>query len=543
MEKNGLHAGEGEGAGPQDAGPQNIGRRSFLKGLTVQALAMAPATALLGQVARKPQQPPAQPQQRRTPVEASELRGIPGRGKKKFVAIQIGARSFVDEGVDKCLDTLRDKGGVNALMATVFTYGTGLAGRQVHGEPLPDHGVQSYDRVVGGSYTKVHPEFYSESTIKDIRAPELGNFDILADVIPSAKAKNMQVYALFEEAYNPRLMPNFETVCEVDVYGRLGRSTCFNNPNARAFLMSMVSDWMTNNDLDGLMWESERQGPLDNAIRAHFGSVSPRRSSINCFCQYCMSKGRDQGIDSERARKGYMELDQWVTKTTSGPRTPDGTFVTFWRLLLEYPEILAWQRFWNRSQEEMYGIIYGTAKSIKPRAQVGWHIMHLITMSPFYSADVSYARLVHVSDFIKPSTYNNCAGPRLARYIRNVQSTIFRDMTPDQVLQMHYDMMGLSNEPTLEQLPTAGLSGASVGVETRKALADVDSQIPIYPGIDIDVPTGLNEKRTQPSDVKAATLAALEAGALGVVLSRKYAEMKLTNMEGAREALREFGAL
>jgi hypothetical protein len=49
--------------------------------------------------------------------------------------------------------------------------------------------------------------------------------------------------------------------------------------------------------------------------------------------------------------------------------------------------------------------------------------------------------------------------------------------------------------------------------------------------------------RTRPSDVKPATLAALEAGAQGVVLSRKYAEMKLTNMEGARDALREFGAL
>lgn len=535
--KGRLRAGEGDGAGLPDPG-----RRNFLKGLTVQALAMAPGTALLGQVAQKTQ-PPAQNPRRHTQVEVSELRGIPGRGKKKLVGIQIGGRSFVDEGVDKCLDTLVEKGGVNALMATVFTYGSGLAGRQVHGEPLPDHGVQSYDKVHGGSYTKVHPEFYSESTVKDIRAPELGDFDILADVIPSARARNMQVYALFEEAYNPRLIPNFETVCEVDLYGRLGRTTCFNNPNARSFLMSMVSDWMTNNDLDGLMWESERQGPLNNAIRAHFGSVSPRGSSINCFCQYCMRKGRDQGIDSERARKGYMELDQWVTRTLSGPRNSDGTFVSFWRLLLEYPEILAWERFWNRSQEEMYGILYGTAKSIKPRAQVGWHIMHLITMSPFYSADVSYARLMHVSDYIKPSAYNNCGGPRLARYIRNIQSTVFRDMTPDQVLQMTYDMMSLSDEPSLAQLPTAGLSGASVGVETRKALADVDGQIPIYPGIDIDIPTGLNEKRTQPSDVKASTLAALEAGAPGIVLSRKYAEMKLTNMEGAKAALQEFGAL
>jgi hypothetical protein len=164
-------------------------------------------------------------------------------------------------------------------------------------------------------------------------------------------------------------------------------------------------------------------------------------------------------------------------------------------------------------------------------------------MSPFYSADVSYERLTHVSDFIKPSTYNNCAGPRLAQYIRNVQSTVFRDMTADQVLEMTYQMMGFSNEPSLAQLPTAGLSGASVGVETKKAIADVNGQTPIYPGIDIDIPTGLNEKRTQPADVRAATLAALEAGAPGVVLSRKYAEMKLTNIAGAKEALQDFGAL
>ena len=66
----------------------------------------------------------------------------------------------------------------------------------------------------------------------------------------------------------------------------------------------------------------------------------------------------------------------------------------------------------------------------------------------------------------------------------------------------------MQNEPTLDKLPTAGLSGESVGVETKRAMADVENAIPIYPGIDIDIPTGLNEKRTQPADVKAATLAA-----------------------------------
>jgi hypothetical protein len=108
---------------------------------------------------------------------------------------------------------------------------------------------------------------------------------------------------------------------------------------------------------------------------------------------------------------------------------------------------------------------------------------------------------------------------------------------------MHYKILGLQGEPSLDKLPTSGLSGESVGVETRRAIADVEGSIPIYPGIDIDIPTGLNEKRTTPADVKAATLAALKAGAPGVILSRKYAEMKLTNIAGAKEAFREFGAL
>jgi len=93
----------------------------------------------------------------------------------------------------------------------------------------------------------------------------------------------------------------------------------------------------------------------------------------------------------------------------------------------------------------------------------------------------------------------------------------------------------------LAKLPTAVVSADYVARETRRAIADVQGSVPIYPGIDIDIPTALDEKRTQPSDVKAAVLAAFRVGAPGVVLSRKYAEMKLTNLAGAGEAIRELG--
>jgi hypothetical protein len=522
---------------------QETSRRNFLKGIsTLPAMALFNGRSSAGNT-------PLVPQSASLAQSMAKSSAVPN---KKFVALQIGARSFVDEGVDKCLDTLQEKAGVNVLMPTVFTYGRGLSGRQVPGQPLPDHGGQQYDEIHGGSYTKLHPEFYANSVIKDFRAPELGDFDILADVIPKAKARGMQVYCLFEEAYNPRLMPNFEKIAEVDVYGRTGGDTCFNNPDARIFLASMVQDWLATNDLDGLMWESERQGPLNNTLEAHFGRIG-RRRSINCFCPHCLRKGQAFGINVDRARQGYIALDQWVTQTLTQPPTSVGTFVSLWQLFLEYPELLAWEKLWFHSQEEVYGLLYGTVKEANPKAQAGWHIMHLVTMSPFYRAEQDYARLAHVSDYIKPCTYNNCAGPRFAQYIRNVQSTIFRDCTPEQVLDLHYKILGLEGEATLDKLPTTGLSADYVARETRRAIAEVQSKVqgavedksqpavPIYPGIDIDIPTGLNDKRTQPEDVKAAVLAAFKAGAPGVVLSRKYAEMKLTNLAGAGEALRELG--
>jgi len=506
-------------------------RRRFLKGIAAMpVVALTGGSAFLGLDGDL------------TPSENAGNSSLPPTAApdKKFVAIQIGARSFVDEGVEKCLDTLHEKGGVNTVMATVFTYGTGLAGRQTLGQPLPDHGVQEYDTIHGGSYTKVHPEFYANSVIKDVRAPDLGEFDILGDVIPKAKARGMQTYALFEEAYNPRLMPNFEKIAEVDINGKVGGSTCLNNPDARNFLTALVQDWVTSNDLDGLMWESERQGPLNNTIGAHFGR-GVGKASINCFCPYCLKKGAERGIDVSRAREGYLALDRWVKSTINQPPEYHDNFVTLWRVLLEYPEILAWEKFWFQSQEEVYAILYSAAKKIKPNIQVGWHIMHLVTMSPFYRAEQDFSRLAKYADFIKPCTYNNCGGPRFAQYIRNVQSTIFRDSTPEEVLELHYKILGLEGEASLEKLPTAGLSAASVSRETRRAIREVAGAKPIYPGIDIDIPTALSEKRTQPSDVNAAVLAAFRAGAPGVVLSRKYAEMKLTNLAGAGEALRELG--
>jgi len=75
----------------------------------------------------------------------------------------------------------------------------------------------------------------------------------------------------------------------------------------------------------------------------------------------------------------------------------------------------------------------------------------------------------------------------------------------------------------------------------RRALNGVAKKCAIYPGIDIDIPTGANEKQTAPEDVYAATAAGLKAGAEGLIFSRKYSEMRLANLAAGGKAVRDFG--
>src|SRR5207249_5396953 len=77
---------------------------------------------------------------------ASVASGVPQTPTTgRTIGIQVGAVSFVDEGVESVLDRFQRDANINALFIATFSYGRGIAGRQVPGQPLPDHGKQEYD--------------------------------------------------------------------------------------------------------------------------------------------------------------------------------------------------------------------------------------------------------------------------------------------------------------------------------------------------------------------------------------------------------------
>lgn len=286
------------------------------------------------------------------------------------------------------------------------------------------------------------------------------------------------------------------------------------------------------------MFGSERQGPLNNALGAsHGGGAAP--ATVGCFCPHCLEAARKEGINVERAKRGYLALERWVDGMKGGQRPPDGAFVTFWRILVEQPEVLAWERLWNEGLRDTYRAMYRKAHEIAPQKPMGWHLWHTNSFAPFYRAEQDYAAFSDYSDFLKVVMYHDSGGPRMARYIRNVNATLFADLTPEQTTEFTYRVQQYGAEAPLDKLPTAGLSADYVRRETRRAVAGVTGNTRIWPGIEIDIPTGEKEKKTTPDSAYQAVRATFEGGAHGIILSRKYSEMKLDNLRAAGRAIRE----
>ncbi len=459
-----------------------------------------------------------------------------------FVGIQIGAISFADEGVTRVLGQLRDLAAVNALLVATQSFDRGVQGRQIAGRPWPGHGRQQPDDHNGGSYVTQHPEFYAGTVLKPFRATdrEVAGQDVLEQVLPEAGRHGMKVYSFVLENTHSgltRAVPNWPKVLQIDAWGRRDSYACVRNPDYITWWLSLVEDQVKSYPLDGLMFGSERNGPLGNVLG---NGGFARDGRPYCFCSYCERAGLDRGIDPARAREGYLAL----YRLAHGEADADGDsgLVSFLRLLLTYPEIVAWERLWHDGYQALQQQIYGTVKFLAPDVQVGWHVWHHNSFSPLYRAEMSFRSMAEYSDFVKPVLYDKCAGYRIHHHITQVARGIFRGTDPQTVYDLYRQALGYGEEADFDDLPGRGLSSDYVRRETARTVAAVGGQAAVYPGLDAGVPTPEHVRQVTAADISASVTAALEAGADGFVLSRKYSEMRLDTLAAVGETLRRKSA-
>lgn len=455
----------------------------------------------------------------------------------KTIGIQIDAYSFVDEGTEKVLDILQEKGAVNALCLSTFSYDRGISGRQIPGRRFPDHGVQESDEKIfhGGNYATPHPEYYKNTILKNMRAPDFGKLDILAEVLPAAKKRGMKVFASVLDGFEyPDDVPGVKELSEIDLQGNKAGAMCFYHPDVRAFWTGLVTDLCKSYKIDGILLFNERGGPLLNSLGAsHNQNIAS--AGVTCFCEHHQKAAKEAGIDYQRARQGYMKLNEFVEASLKGERPSDGYYVEFARILIEYPEILAWNKLFDLGKNQVLADVRKAVKDVDKNLQVGFHIEHVNSFNPIYRATRSYADLAQIADFLKVVVYNNAGGSRYASFIRNAGSIVFRDVPLQELMRFNNHLLNYANEADLEDLSAAGLSSDYVYRETQRALAGVQGKCRIFPGIEI----GIGDRKATPEETYDATFAAFKAGADGIILSRKYSEMMLANLEGAGRAVRD----
>ena len=187
--------------------------------------------------------------------------------KEKMIGIQVGAVSFFDEGVDKVLDEFQRDAAINTLFLATFTYGRGIAGRQVPGQPLPDHGKQEYDTdtFYGGNYAKIHPQYYKNTVFQGTRATDLGDYDVLQAVLPEARKRGIKTICWFEDVFRKDL-PTSNNCRRRSCPGRT-RPRCASTIRIIGiFFWGLSTIGAHSYEIDGMMWGSERQGPFANAL-------------------------------------------------------------------------------------------------------------------------------------------------------------------------------------------------------------------------------------------------------------------------------------
>src|SRR5579859_1262936 len=434
----------------------------------------------------------------------------PATSSKSFavIAMPIGVAPLAQRELDPLFDDMRTRAGVNALFTFIYTHEPHRAGMVREGS-RPDN-------FHGGNYAQPHMQFYKDTplTLADMTAPEFGGVDVLERIIPVAKKHGIRVFPfILEDNQLPAAVrQNWEKLYEMDHHGR--RTTghpggpFFNNPGYRNFALGLVEDYARSYDIGGIMWGSERQSGLLNTLSVSQSSgMDPGKTT--CFCEFCQKKGRDQGIDVERARQGFDAVEAFVRDSRAGQRPRDGYFTTFWRLLLKYPEVLAWENLWVTSRHELQAAIYRKVKSVNPDLQVGWHVWQNVSFSPFQRAEENLADLAGCSDFIRPALYNNVAGGRFAGYVKGSRSAVYGDLPPETTLDVLYHQLGYVGEAPLDKLPATGFSADYVEREVRRSVAAVAGHpVQIWPGVDIDVPVEENESHCTPESVAAAVKAA-----------------------------------
>jgi len=327
---------------------------------------------------------------------------------------------------------------------------------------------------------------------------------------------------------------------QIDCFGQPGRLTCVNRPDWLAYQMHLhAAIFEAHPQVEGFLFMHERSGPMQQLT-----SPDPWQGEFNptCFCHDCEALGRRRGIAVERAKLGMRTM---VKLLRDHPRhqVRDGMFVGFWRVLLEYPEILAWEKLQWDSLHAYRKRIAAAIREARPGTRIGYHFQHCTMNANFpWRAGDDPVRTREFADFVKASVYPAVSGFRYRKALDRARSTWLADFDEETAHRAFCAWFQRDNQEGREVLAEDAEEGWQVAYSAKwvedevRRVSEACAPLPHYAGLGIGIPGG--EKADNPELAAASAEACLRGGAKGFLLSRHYHEMDEACLRAAGEVIR-----
>jgi hypothetical protein len=281
---------------------------------------------------------------------------------------------------------------------------------------------------------RIDGRYYSGAPVKPSELWSPKGTDLLDALSRPCRERKITRISLIKDML-PDTVPGAEHFSERDFNSTFAETTCKNNPYYRNLMLGMVENVIRSYQVDGVLDMAERKGAFTDTLGMRFrGKARGLPESRTCFCDFSRAKAEKLGISVRRAIEAFEKLDAFVAAGRARRRPADGYYITVWRLMLRYPELLMWEHLWHHSYREFLQMIYRRVKAVGPDVFFGSHIFPNHSMNPVFRAEQDLTALAPYHDFIKVPMYYNCGGARMASYIESVGETIWGDIPSDELL-------------------------------------------------------------------------------------------------------------
>jgi hypothetical protein len=315
---------------------------------------------------------------------------------------------LVDEGAERVLHKLTDL-GINVInIATTYHSGRYL---------LPHNPKRRiYYAEEGVVYFSPNMHFYRGTRLKPHKSEIFKDADVLRLLSEPSSRYGVEINGWTVALHNSLLGRTHPDAVITNLYGdKEFNHLCPNHPDARKYLMSLLTDLASSYDLHSITLESGSfpWGIQHGDHHEMFGVLmEPVLNELlsSCFCNYCVVRAKEWGIDLRKVREtGKKMVDTSLNFPVSESVSEDERLRSYHSLSVGVPQVLDLIRFKMLTTQEVVEDAKESIKRANPRVEL--HVMvqgvfsREVGVTSKSSEGVSLSEVAKVADAINLITF------------------------------------------------------------------------------------------------------------------------------------------